>query len=236
MAGKVLNSSFVHLSKFGASRQESASKTATSHIRKTLPTIMKMKHTLTIILILIGFNTYAQNKFFDTTCDCINQITENSNQSIVAEQIQKCFQKSFQSHNSEIGLILQNYVAENPETDMKSAERNLSQILTEKLTKKCPKFKEIDQNLSRQQENSDKVLNIIVNEICIELKGKTNLTDEFVDPIIIEIIKRHQVSVYGKYNLDDRAEMKRFGTELNMELIKECTEYKKFVDNKNNGK
>jgi len=36
MAGKVINSSFVLLSKFGASRQESASKTATSHIRKTL--------------------------------------------------------------------------------------------------------------------------------------------------------------------------------------------------------
>lgn len=36
MAGKVVNSSLVLLSKFGASRQESASKTATSHIRKTL--------------------------------------------------------------------------------------------------------------------------------------------------------------------------------------------------------
>lgn len=36
MAGKVVNSSFVLLSKFVASRQESASKTATSHIRKTL--------------------------------------------------------------------------------------------------------------------------------------------------------------------------------------------------------
>jgi len=36
MAGKVVNSSFVLLSKFGASRQESALKTATSYIRKTL--------------------------------------------------------------------------------------------------------------------------------------------------------------------------------------------------------
>jgi hypothetical protein len=34
MAGKVVNSSFMLLSKFGASRQESASKTATSHIRE----------------------------------------------------------------------------------------------------------------------------------------------------------------------------------------------------------
>ena len=39
MAGKVVNSSFEHLSKFVASRQESASKAATSHIRKTLATI-----------------------------------------------------------------------------------------------------------------------------------------------------------------------------------------------------
>jgi hypothetical protein len=38
MAGKMLNSSFVLLSKFVANRKERASKTATSHIRKTLPT------------------------------------------------------------------------------------------------------------------------------------------------------------------------------------------------------
>jgi len=41
MAGEVINFSFGFLSKFGASRQESASKTATSHIRKTLPAILK---------------------------------------------------------------------------------------------------------------------------------------------------------------------------------------------------
>jgi hypothetical protein len=38
MAGKMINSRFLLLSKFVASRQESASKTATSHIRKTLCT------------------------------------------------------------------------------------------------------------------------------------------------------------------------------------------------------
>jgi hypothetical protein len=36
MAGKVVNASFVLFSKFGGSRQKSASKTATSHIRETL--------------------------------------------------------------------------------------------------------------------------------------------------------------------------------------------------------
>lgn len=41
MAGKLVNSIFVHLSKFVASRQESASKTATSHIRKTLAVRLK---------------------------------------------------------------------------------------------------------------------------------------------------------------------------------------------------
>ena len=40
MAGKVVNSSFVLLSKFVASRQESALKAATSHIRKTLASII----------------------------------------------------------------------------------------------------------------------------------------------------------------------------------------------------
>ncbi len=36
MAGKVVDQSLVLLSKFGASRQKSAPKTATSHIRRTL--------------------------------------------------------------------------------------------------------------------------------------------------------------------------------------------------------
>jgi hypothetical protein len=40
MAGLVVDSSFVRLSKFVASRQENASKTATSHIRKTLWSIL----------------------------------------------------------------------------------------------------------------------------------------------------------------------------------------------------
>ncbi len=43
MAGKVENSSFVLLSNFVASRQESTSKTATSHIRKTLPAIFELQ-------------------------------------------------------------------------------------------------------------------------------------------------------------------------------------------------
>jgi len=41
MAGQVVKSSFVLLSKFSASRQESASKTATSHIRKTLALMLE---------------------------------------------------------------------------------------------------------------------------------------------------------------------------------------------------
>lgn len=40
MAGEVVNSSFVLLSKFVASRQVCASKTATSHTRQTLADIL----------------------------------------------------------------------------------------------------------------------------------------------------------------------------------------------------
>lgn len=195
-----------------------------------------MKRTLIIFTIIIGFKSYSQEIFFNTTCDCINQIEEKTNQAVIAEKIQNCFQKSFQNHNSEIVMILQYYVTENPETDMKYAEQNLSKILTEKLIDKCPKFKEIDQKLAGQQLNSDNVLNIIANEICAELKDKTNLKDKIVDPIIIEVTKRHQVSVYGQYNLDERSEMKKFGLDLNTELMKKCSEYKKFVDRKNSRK
>ena len=43
MAGKVVNSSFVFLNKFDTSRQESASKAATSHIRKPLGVMLKRR-------------------------------------------------------------------------------------------------------------------------------------------------------------------------------------------------
>ena len=43
MAGKVVNSSFELLSNFGTNRQESSSKTATSHIRKTLAVMVKIR-------------------------------------------------------------------------------------------------------------------------------------------------------------------------------------------------
>jgi hypothetical protein len=48
MAGKAVNSSFVLLSKFVASRQESASKTATSNIRK--PYHIQLKLTKSTVL------------------------------------------------------------------------------------------------------------------------------------------------------------------------------------------
>lgn len=44
MAGKVANSSFVLLSKFGVRRQESTPKTVTSHIRKPLCAILEQQH------------------------------------------------------------------------------------------------------------------------------------------------------------------------------------------------
>ena len=47
MAGEVVNSSFVLFRKFGASQQESASKTATSHIRNTLQPISLPKNPTT---------------------------------------------------------------------------------------------------------------------------------------------------------------------------------------------
>lgn len=40
MAGEVVNSNFGPLNKFGASRQEIASKTATSHMREPLAVIL----------------------------------------------------------------------------------------------------------------------------------------------------------------------------------------------------
>ena len=50
MAGKVVNSNLVLLSKFGASRQECASKTATSHIQNVVHNYLQMKHSIFIFI------------------------------------------------------------------------------------------------------------------------------------------------------------------------------------------
>jgi hypothetical protein len=46
MAGKVVNPKFVFSSKFGASRQESASKSATNHTAKRYHTFLKERQQL----------------------------------------------------------------------------------------------------------------------------------------------------------------------------------------------
>ncbi|MCT8341271.1 hypothetical protein MG296_14510 [Flavobacteriaceae bacterium TK19130] len=192
-----------------------------------------MKHTLIVLLIFTGVNLHSQNKLIDATCECLNQITEQSNQSTIAKEAQNCFQSSYKNYNSEIGLILKSYVSENPDVDMDYAEKNVPKILTEKLYEQCAKFREIDDKLSRQQQNSSDVISTVAAEICEELQIKDKLSDEIVDPILIQVTKKHQVTIYGKYNLDIKEEMRNYTSDLNTELIKICPTYKTFVVEKN---
>ena len=63
MAGKVVNISLVLLSKFGAGRQESASKTATSHIQNVASKLKKSSMNRKIIVILslfVSFCSFSQ--------------------------------------------------------------------------------------------------------------------------------------------------------------------------------
>lgn len=71
MAERVINSSFGLLSKFVACRQESTSKIATSHIRKTLPTLMK-KIVLIVLTILLATPLLGQNQRKQTQLTVIN--------------------------------------------------------------------------------------------------------------------------------------------------------------------
>ena len=62
MAGKVIKSRFVLLSKFSANGLESASKTATSHIRKTLPaTVLQRKRYRKILC----FHSFCHSQFLN---------------------------------------------------------------------------------------------------------------------------------------------------------------------------
>ncbi|MGB3344494.1 MAG: hypothetical protein WBA61_11315 [Aequorivita sp.] len=187
-----------------------------------------MKINCFLLLLFIGAVTYSQEIFFKSTCKCIGSITEDENQGIISEQIQNCFQQSFNTHHSEIGPILQQYVAANPETNLKAAEQNLSIILSEILSERCPRFKKLDQRLADAQKNSEEIIGTVAEEICFLLKDSSELTDSVVDSIIKEIVHKHQVSIYGQYNLDLKSEVDRFGGDLVQTLVRECERYRDF--------
>lgn len=88
MAGKVVNSNFVLLTMFVANRQESASKTATSHIRKTLAVRRKRKK-----INLRHFNTDTNLKTMT------NRRKENSHRSFFCHSF-------FPTHVLHIGVLV----------------------------------------------------------------------------------------------------------------------------------
>jgi ligand-binding sensor domain-containing protein len=80
MAGKVVNSCFVLLSKFSVNRQVSASETATRHIRKSIcvTKIGKMKNTLTLKKRFV-INILFLSLIFLFSCDkAVNDINEDN--------------------------------------------------------------------------------------------------------------------------------------------------------------
>lgn len=189
---------------------------------------MRLPKIVLLFAIFIHAVSFSQEILFSSTCECINSITEEENQGIISEQIQSCFQQSLNIHYSEIAIILQQYVAANPEIDLKAAEQNLSSILSEILAEKCPRFKLLDQRLEKAQKNSVNILHKVAKEICVSLKDSSELSDSVVDPLIMDIVYKHQVSIYGQYNLDTKNEMDRFSSDLVQILIQECEPYRNF--------
>ncbi|GGG46906.1 hypothetical protein [Bizionia arctica] len=181
-----------------------------------------MKNILILILIFTVNITSSQDMFYETICNCINQIKDKSNQSNLVYQTEDCLQKSTSDHPEIVEKILKDYVDDNSELTIEFAENNSSEILSEKLKNRCSEFKEIDSSLKTQRVNSENIIEMVADNICIELKKEPNLSQQILSSITKKSIQKYLVSIYGQYNLKDSLEFKKFNHDLKLELMENC--------------
>ena len=181
-----------------------------------------MKNILILILIFTVIKTYSQDTFYESICNCINQIEDKSNQSTLVYQTENCLKKSTTNHPEVVEKILTDYVDENPKITIEFAEKNASEILSEELKDRCPEFRRIDSSLKTQRVNSENIIEVVADDICIELKKEPHLSQQILNTIRKNSIRKYLVSIYGQYNLKDSLEFKKFKDDLKLELMENC--------------
>ncbi|MDO6808921.1 hypothetical protein Q4603_09875 [Zobellia galactanivorans] len=181
-----------------------------------------MKNILIITILFTVHTTYAQNNFYESTCDCINLIKDKSNESELAYKTKDCLKQSTTNHPEKVKKIFQDYVNDHPKTSIEFTENNVSVILTEKLSEKCPEFARIDSFFRTRRNNSENIIVTVADEICAQARNEPELSGQVVNRIRKKSFEKYLVSIYAQYNLNDSLDFKRFEDDLRSELEKNC--------------
>jgi len=187
---------------------------------------------LTIIL-LSFLSCAAQNKktLSEYFCDCVNKISTDLNQQKLISEIQNCASNGYKVYDQEVQKIMTDFNAQNPNSNLTSAQNHVQKMLTEKLIKECPKYAKIASNLlSKKRPVSSNIIKTIADEICDEINKleKTKLTDKIVDPILMKVTMKYDNQIRNEYNLSDREQMIKYSYDLSYKLMADCEKYKVF--------
>ncbi|MGJ8737735.1 hypothetical protein [Zobellia laminariae] len=181
-----------------------------------------MKNILIVIVLFAVQTTFAQNNFYESTCDCINQIKDKSNESELAYKTKDCLKKSTSNHPEKVKKILEDYVNDNPKISIELAEHNTSKILHDGLIENCPEYEKIDSMFRTRRNNSENIIATVADDICTQAKNEAELSGQVVDRIRKKSIEKYLVSIYGQYNLSDSLDFSRFENDLKLELEENC--------------
>ncbi|MBT2161473.1 hypothetical protein D9V96_015025 [Zobellia laminariae] len=181
-----------------------------------------MKNILILVLLLTVHKTYSQNNFYESTCDCINQIKDKSNESELAYRTKDCLKESTTNHPEKVKKILENFANDNPKKSPELTEKNTSYILSEGLKTNCPEFAKIDSLFTTLRNNSENIIEKVADDICTQAKIEPKLSGQVVDRIRKKSIEKYLVSIYGQYNLSDSLDFSRFENDLKLELEENC--------------
>tara|TARA_B100000780_G_scaffold255010_1_gene203458 strand:- start:1249 stop:1845 length:597 start_codon:yes stop_codon:yes gene_type:complete len=192
-----------------------------------------MRKIYLIIILLTFISCSSQNKksLSEHSCECINKIsTELSGQKLTAE-IQKCAVDGYEKYSNEVQKIMIDYMNDNSNSDLTSAQNYVGKVLTMKLIKECPRYAKITSDIvSKKRPVSSNIVQTVADEICDEINKlkQTKLSDKIVDPIFMKVTMKYDNQIRSEYNLSDREQMKKYAYDLSFKLMAVCKKYKIF--------
>ncbi len=193
-----------------------------------------------ILLLILLFNLSSCNsqnkdktekKIVEDSCECILSIPENKNNAELIAETQKCISDSYEKYAEYVENLAVKYFAKNPNAELVDAQNWIRKILTEKLVKNCPRYSKIVSQVAFENRNSSNIIKEVAYKVCEEIKllKTTELSWNEIDPIFIRQTAINDQAIREKYNLNDKAEMNKYSTDLVQELVINCQKYKEFT-------
>jgi hypothetical protein len=193
-----------------------------------------------ILLLILLFNLSSCNsqnkdktekKIVEDSCECIFSIPENKNNAELIAETQKCISDSYEKYAEYVENLAVEYFAKNPNAELVDAQNWIRKILTEKLVKNCPRYSKIVSQVAFENRNSSNIIKEVAYKVCEEIKSlkTTELSWNEIDPIFIRQTAMNDQAIREKYNLNNKAEMNKYSTDLVQELVINCQKYKEFT-------